>query len=334
MTEDNKYEIFMKAIRGEETPRAAVGCVNQTVNYEQMEELGIGWPDANFNADLMVDLAYGAYSILGYDAVRVPFCQTIEQEALGCGVLEGTDKNLPSINKHPYDINMTPVFPEDFLQRGRVPMMSEVVKSLKKKTNNEVAVIGGVIGPFTIVGAMIALDDFLEITMLEPEKLTPFLEVATKAATALAKSLVEAGADVICVEDMLASMDMVSPGIYNNLAWSWERDLIQEIDAPVVLHICGKVDHIIKPMIDTGAAALSFEPKTDIEKVKEIIKAEGRNIGIVGGVPAIEDLFYGNAEQVKESTLKAIDDGYNIIAPGCSVPPAASTEKLKAMLSR
>lgn len=330
---NGKRDIFLKALRGEVTERPSVACVNQTGTYEQMQALGLKWPDSNFDADLMARLAIGAHTILDFDAVRVPFCQTIEEEALGCGVLIGDDKNLPSIAVHPYKIGMTPHFPEDYLNRGRVPVLRQAVKKLKDEIGNEVAVIGGVVGPFTIIGELIGINEFLVATMKNPGELRDFLRVATKAAIQSAQTLLEAGADVICIEDMLASMDMVSPKIYTALAQPWEEELISSISpAPVILHICGRINPIIRQMLATGATALSFEPKTDFEAVKQIVKEEGRTVGLIGGIATLEDLFFGTPEKVRNSALKATADGYHILAPGCSIPPATTTENLKAML--
>ncbi len=57
---------------------------NSTVTYDQMEKVQAFWPDAHFNSEPMAKQALAAYSVLGFDAVRVPFCQTFEAEALGC----------------------------------------------------------------------------------------------------------------------------------------------------------------------------------------------------------------------------------------------------------
>ncbi len=326
--------IFMAAVQGEIKDRAAVGCVNQTATYAQMDATGARWPEANYDAEVMSKLALGAADILGWDAVRVPFCQTIEEEALGCSLKPGDDKNLPSIAEHAFNPKDTPnpTFPEDFMQRGRVQMLIKAVELTKKAVGDSRAIIGGVIGPFTIVSELIGIKACLRCVLKSQDALTPYLEVATKAATELANALVKAGADVICIEDMMASVDMISPTNYKTLALPWEQKMIKDIDAPVILHICGKVDMIVEGMIDSGAAGLSFEPKTDIEAVKKAVAASGKKVGLIGGIDTIEDLFHGDADMVKNSTKKALADGYHIIAPGCSVPPATSTEKLKAMM--
>ena len=66
-------------------------CVsaNQTATLEQMEATGAYWPEAHYSAEKMAALALAAHTILGLDAVKVPFCQTVEAEALGCQIRDG-----------------------------------------------------------------------------------------------------------------------------------------------------------------------------------------------------------------------------------------------------
>jgi len=46
---------------------------NSTVTYEQMEKVQAFWPEGHENGEAMAKQALAAYTILGFDAVRVPF---------------------------------------------------------------------------------------------------------------------------------------------------------------------------------------------------------------------------------------------------------------------
>jgi [methyl-Co(III) methanol-specific corrinoid protein]:coenzyme M methyltransferase len=338
MSKNEAREIFLAALHGEKTPRPAVATVDQSATYEQMDILGVKWPDANMDAKLMAKLAAGAHSILGFDAVKVPFCQTIEQEALGCTINPGDDKNLPSIKVHPYQpegdsLKLKEIsYPEDFLKRGRVPVLIEAVKLVKAEVGDKAAVIGGIVGPFSITSELIEITGTMKVIMKNPAALEPFMKVATRCGIELAGALVDAGADAICIEDMMASVSMISPKHFKELVLCWETELIKNISAPTILHICGRVDKIVAEMIATGATAISFEPKTNIDTVKEAVKASGRKVGIIGGIDTMDHLFYGDSAAVQEGGLHAIEEGYTVIAPSCSIPPATRTENLKAMV--
>ena len=94
-----------------------------TVTYDQMEKVQAFWPEGHQKGETMAKQAMAAYTVLGFDAVRVPFCQTFEAVALGCNykparAVEGGE-GIPGIEHHPiYKLDDTPVFPADFLSRG------------------------------------------------------------------------------------------------------------------------------------------------------------------------------------------------------------------------
>ena len=323
-------ERVMKVFNHQKPDRMPCLCVNGTPTYEQMEKVGAYWPEAHERAEDMAKLASAAYTVLGFDAVRVPFCQTHEAEALGCKVKSGGKENIPGIDHPPaYKLDDTPVFPDDFLQRGRLPQLIEAVRILKREVGDQVAVIGGIIGPFTIAGAMLDAVPILKASFKEPDKLRPFLEVAEKAGTALGKALIEAGADLICVEDMQASPDLIAPRTYRDLELEYQRRQVEALDIPVVLHICGNVDKIVDYMAQTGVEALSLEPKTDVAAAR----SKGRPTTIIiGGVDPATTLFMKTPEDVREAAREQIELGLDILAPGCAISPGTPTDNLLAMV--
>jgi [methyl-Co(III) methanol-specific corrinoid protein]:coenzyme M methyltransferase len=335
MTVDSPRDLFLAAIRGQPTRRPAVATVDQSGTYEQMSALGVSWPNAHQNAHDMARLASGAHMLLGFDAVKAPFCQTVEQEALGCTVDLGGDINLPSIIRHPYDPALgpveAPVFPEDFLRRGRIPATVEAIRLLKNWVGRHAAVIGGVIGPFSIAAALVGIKECMKCSVRNPDRLRPYLEVATRAGIEMAKALHAAGADVICIEDMMASATMISPKTYRELALPYEIELIGTIKAPTVLHVCGNVDFILADMIRSGATAISFEPLTNIDLARQAADDAGRSVGLIGGIDAMRHLYFGTPEDVRNAAHAAVGKGYSVIAPGCSIPPGTSTANLLAM---
>lgn len=305
-------------------------CANGTPTYEQMEKVGAYWPEAHERAEDMAKLALAAYTVLGFDAVRVPFCQTFEAEALGSKVKSGGKENIPGIDHPPaYKLDDRPVMPDDFLQRGRLPQLIEAVRILKREVGDKAAIIGGIIGPFTIAGALLDAVPILKASFKEPDKLHPFLEVAEAAGTALGKALIEAGADLICVEDMQASPDLIAPRTYRDLELEYQRRQVEALDAPVILHICGNVDKIVEYMAETGVEALSLEPKSDVDMAR---RKGGPTSIIIGGVDAATTLFMKTPEVVKEAAREQIDLGLDILAPGCAIAPGTPTDNLLAMV--
>jgi len=326
-------ERFFNKMTGKEVDRTPVFCADQTGIYEEMEELQVFWPEAHQKGEEMAKLALAAHTMAGFDAVRVPFCQTIEAEALGAGIKHAGREGIPSVNVHPFKLaDGVKSLPEDYLKRGRIPELIKAVKILKEEVGDKAVVMGGIIGPFSIAASLVGTTDILKASFKKPDSVKPFLDLAEEAGTVLAKALIEAGADIICVEDMMASMDMISPKIYRELVFPWEKKQIEALSTPAILHICGKTDPIIEDMANTGAAILSVEPVVDVPAAQEKLKKFDRVITIVGGVDAIVTLFSGSADEVVQQSLKAMEMGYDMIAPGCSIAPASPLANLKAMV--
>jgi [methyl-Co(III) methanol-specific corrinoid protein]:coenzyme M methyltransferase len=320
----------MKVFNHEKPDRMPCLCVNGTPTYEQMDKVGAYWPEGHERAEDMAKLAMAAFTVLGFDAVRAPFCQTFEAEALGCTVKKGGRENIPGID-HPtlYKLDDEPVLPKDFLQRGRIPQLIEAIRILKREVGDKVAIIGGIIGPFTIAGAMLDAVPILKASFKSPDKLQPFLEVAEKAGTMLGKALIEAGADLIAIEDMQASPDLIAPHTYRDLELEYQRRQVESLSVPVILHICGNVDKIIGFMHETGCAAISLEPKSDTELARKAVGPDGI---LIGGVDAATTLFMKGPDVVREASREQVDMGLDILAPGCAIAPGTPTANLLAMV--
>jgi [methyl-Co(III) methanol-specific corrinoid protein]:coenzyme M methyltransferase len=329
----NAKERVMAVINHQKPDRMPCFGANSTVTYEQMEKVGAYWPEGHVEAEAMAKQALAAYTVLGFDAVRVPYCQTFEAVALGCKRKLGKVRELegfPGIeHPPPYKLDDTPEFPDDFLSRGYIPELLKAVEILKKEVGDEVPVIAGIIGPFTIAGSLLDSVPLLKATFKAPDKIPPFLEVAEKAGTMLAKALVEAGADIISCEDMTASPELIAPKSYREFELQYQRRQFEAIPVPTILHICGNVDPIVEWMGQTGANILSLEPKASAKLARQKC---GSDIILMGGVDTATTLYMKDPETVKQGCEETIEDGIQILAPGCAVAPGTPMENLLAMV--
>jgi [methyl-Co(III) methanol-specific corrinoid protein]:coenzyme M methyltransferase len=274
----------------------------------------------------MTQLAREAFYTFGFDAVRIPFCQTVEAEALGCKV--NYNDFIPRTEDALYSLDDSPRYPEDFLTRGRIPELIRVVTLLKQEVGEEVLVLGGVVGPLTIVRSLLDSVPMLKASLKAPEKLEPFLKMGNRAAGQLANALMEAGADIIVIEDMAASPDFGHPKTYKTMVSYYHQTLIESIPVPVILHICGDITLIAEEMIRTKARNLSIEPKTAVSTIRS--KAGDETI-LIGGVDA-PSLFLSTPEEIRSLSIAALKGGIDILAPGCSIPPDTPVENLQAMV--
>jgi [methyl-Co(III) methanol-specific corrinoid protein]:coenzyme M methyltransferase len=302
-----------------------VGAVTQTATVDQMEQLGIRWPEAHLDAGLLAGLAGGALEILGFDMVRVPFDQTIEAQLLGAEVDLGNSTSSPAVQKPSLGIgDPLPSVPD--LRAGRAAAVTGAITILRERLAGRAAVIGGIVGPFTLASQLLGTTTTLMESVLHPETVRPWIDFAVGIGVAHARAQVEAGADAICVEDMSASLDLVSPRIYRNLILGAHQRLIAGIGAPVILHICGANTKILDLLLSTGAAALSLDAATDLAA------AAGKDTcAIVGGIRPVGVLLEGGLPDVRRAVRESLDAGVHILAPGCGLPPATPTGNLLEM---
>jgi len=330
----NARERVMCVLNHQKPDRMPCFGANSTVTYGQMEKAQAFWPQGHENGEIMARQAMAAHTMLGFDAVRVPFSQTFEAEALGCKIKPGHgadgSEGIPGIDHPPpYKLDDPIDFPDDFLSRGKIPELLKAVRILKKELGEEVPVVGGIVGPFTIAAALLDMVPLLKASLKTPEKMRPFLDVAEKAGTTLALALIDAGADIICCEDMTASPMLVSPHTYNDYELDYQSRQFEAISVPKILHICGNVDKIVEWMGGTGADVLSLEPKASARFAREQC---GPDIILMGGVDTAKTLYLKDVNTVIQECERTIAEGVHILAPGCSVAPGTPTENLLAMV--
>lgn len=330
----DSYTRVMRVFNHQQPDRPPCMGANSTVTYGQMDAVGRFWPEGHNEAEPMAALALAAHTVLGFDAVRLPFCQTMEAEALGCRIKPGRIRNqegIPGIDHPPpYTIYDEPVFPEDFLLRGRIPELLEAVRGLKAELAGRAPVVAGIVGPMTLAASMLDIMVLLKATLKTPEKLRPFLDVAEQAGTTLGKALIEAGADIICCEDMSASPALIAPDTYRDMEAAYQKRQFEALAVPTILHICGDVTPTIAFMAETGADAISLEPRTDTRVARDIC---GPDMILMGGCDTASTLYLETPDAVHAACSAAIDGGIQILAPGCAVPPATPTANLEAMVA-
>jgi [methyl-Co(III) methanol-specific corrinoid protein]:coenzyme M methyltransferase len=322
----------MLALKGkkDEIDRTPVTCANQTVTVEQMDNLGIYWPEGHSDAEKMAQLGMAAYKQCGLEVVDAPFDQAVEAEILGCEVDLGKKKeSIPSVPFHGYKEPGDVPIPEDFLEKGRIPTVLKAIEIMKKDVGEEAPVISHTNGPFSLAGHLGEINKILIMILRTPEKVKEFAEIGIDLIADYANAQFDAGADVVTVEDMLASTDILSPQMYDDFAAPFNTACIKKIKGPTILHVCGKGDLIVESMISSGATNISVDMATDLNKA--IPKTKGR-CTIMGSVDTIKALFQGTPEIVREQVISNIRQGVDLVAPGCALSPLTKSELIKAMV--
>ncbi|MBQ7262758.1 MAG: methylcobamide--CoM methyltransferase, partial [Synergistaceae bacterium] len=104
MTSMGPRERLLRAAKGEETDRPPCICPGGMMNAiirDIMEETGCPWPESHSDPRKMADLTLALYRAGGFENCGVPFCMTVEAEAMGAKVDMGDMETEPHVVDSP-----------------------------------------------------------------------------------------------------------------------------------------------------------------------------------------------------------------------------------------
>lgn len=328
-------ERVMAAFRREETDRVPVINPTSIATVESMELTGAYFPHVHTNPDKMAALAAAGHDIIGFDTVAPYFSVQQEAAALGCDIDWGKIDSMPTIRKNPIENPDDFEMPSDFLERKPVKTVIEAIRLLKKKYGDKVAVVGKVMGPWTLSYHLHGVQNFLMETILEPEKVRGFLQAFKQISLTFAKAQFEAGADLLTWADH-ATGDLVSAKGYADFLLPVHKEVTKELKKfmpkpiPVILHTCGNTMDRLAYFAETGFDAFHFDSRNDIRKSLEIV---GGKILLTGCVNNPQTLLNGTPEEVEQEVNTIIDAGIRLVSPECAIPCRVPNKNLVAIVN-
>jgi len=330
-TELKERDRFLRVLKLKKVDRPPVIGIIQSATVEIMESLDIYYRDAYRDPEKMASLASASWTQLGLEAVGVPFCQTVEVEVFGLEIYWGRKKtDIPTVASFKGCMSPEGIeVPENFLEKGRIPVVLEAIEILKERVGDDIPVIGQIIGPFSLAAHLANMEKILKMSVKKPKLVEEFTMLGLDFLVEYANAMLERGADAILVANMFASVDLLGASGYVKHAQPFDKKLIRRIKGPVILHICGDGTKIVRDMIDTGADCISIDSKTDARYAVEVSRGKA---AIMGNIDTIYTLVFGKPRDVIVETKKALESGIDIIAPECSLSPNTPNVNVKAMV--
>lgn len=299
-----------------------------------LKSLDYKFATVHLDSNRMALAAATTYKYFGFECGVVPFDLCVEAEALGCEInvyAHSEDILYPTIRKKVIhsEEEMELTIPEDLSRRGRIPLVCEAIRLLKKDIGNDVAVGSYVLGPFTLAGQIMELNDLLKLSFKKPDKVGRLLDVLAEVIIIVAREYEEAGVDYITVREMGATSDVLSPRVFKGLILPYLKKVFEKITVPSVIHICGKTNDIAPFMVESGARAISVDQKNDVAETR---KKLGNGVLIFGNYDPYNVLVASTPDTVRETIKRCIDDGVSAVWPGCDIWPTVPEENFKAMM--
>lgn len=295
---------------------------------------GYRFPEVHVDAEKMANAALATHGQFGFECVVVPFDMGVEAEALGCTVKyydDGSDRVLyPTISGKLAEKvdDLALEVPADLAHTGRIPLVVEAIGALKGKVGDQVAVGAWVLGPFTLAGQIIELDQLLKSSYKKPDLINSVLTKLADTLTEIANLYLSAGADYITVREMGATSDVISPRMFERLIVPHLQRVFGAIPAPTVLHICGDTNPIVELMAQAGADAISVDQKNDLAASRGKLP----DTLLFGNIDPYNLLVQGTPETVETGIRDIIAAGPDAVWPGCDIWPEVPPENFHALM--
>lgn len=334
LTMVSSRERVLKLFDGYEVDRPPCFSGMGNITTAGLGSLNYKFSTVHLDSKKMADARATTYKHFGFECGVVPFDLCVEAEALGCEInvyAHSEDILYPTIRKkiiHDED-EMELRIPDELNKRGRIPLVAEAIGLLKKDIGNDVAIGSYVLGPFTLAGQIMELNELLKLSFKKPDKVGKLLDILTEAIIIVAREYEKAGADYITVREMGATSDVLSPRVFKTLILPYLKRVFKELTAPSVIHICGKTNDIAPFMLESGARAISVDQKNDVAETR---KKLGSDVLIFGNYDPYNVLVAGTPDRVRETIKRCIDDGVSAVWPGCDIWPTVPEKNFRAMM--
>lgn len=313
-----------KIIRGKRLVIPLLGAPGVTLSKTTLRE-NLTDPEIQYKSlSMLIDEFYP-------DGIFPMMDLTIEVEALGL------ELNFPK-NAYPSVAENSVKKREDLKVlkdswHGITGRMRVFIKVMERIAEKYPIIKGGyVIGPFTMAGELMGAHNIATKVMLDPELILEFVNFSLEIISEYAQALFNAGADMIAVLEPLAVL--LSPKQYQKFSLYPFKRLISNLNnRPLILHICGNTNHLIKLMCDSEVIGLSLDSGVNFEELKKIVPEK---IALIGNLDPTEIFLQSTPDQVVEATRslrESMKDVKNfILSSGCDIPINAPLENIAAFM--
>lgn len=324
----NTKQRLLKALQLQPVDRVPVAAVTTGITVQMQEKVGIYWPEAHKDANQLARLAESIHLYTDIECIKLPFCMTVEIEALGAEIDYRTRDTVPTEKRPLYERPEQLIVPADFFDRARVPVVLNAITQLRKKYDHEIALVTSIVGPFSLAEKIFGFDNFLTWILDHPDWVHQAMQALTPLAIRYAQAQVNAGADVIIIGEAGCSGGLISPNTYRDFIMPYHRELCTAITVPTIMHICGKSTRHTPYIAQTGASAYNFDEGVDIRIAQQHLRGK---IAVTGYVPTISVLLEGTPEMVYASAWECLENSVDVLTPGCALAPHTPLENIAAM---
>ena len=298
---------------------------------------GVSLRDYLKDGELLARCQIQALKRYGYDAVFALMDTSVETEAVG-SILTYPQDRYPYVKSYallnPENIEGLSV--PDPKQAGRMPELLKAARILRQEVDDDVLVVGCVLGPMTVVTQLLGMEPALYLAIDHPERFASLLDFAVEVAIRFAAEQIEAGVHLPIVFDPSSSPAVIPPQFFREFELPCLKKVFTALKkagaAANWLHIAGPAGPILPLYNQCGVDIANFDYCVSTSEAQQAVP----HTCLDGN---IKPLFFVEAtpEVITEESSRLLNAfasrGGFILSSGCEIPLEAKPENVAAMVS-
>lgn len=305
------------------------GMMNMAVT-EVMESNECRWPDAHLDPQMMAGLTLGSNRLAGIENVGVPFCMTVEAEAMGARIDLGSLEHEPNVSIYP----MNSIADIDKLARldpniGRTKVCVDAVRILHKEAP-DIPLFANLTGPISLATSLLEPLTFYRALITNKEAVHELMKLVVRSLTTFGSALIEAGADLVCIADPSASGELIGKKAFSEFALPYINELVKhfrkKFRIPSIVHICGRVHTLGSALSEIEAESISVDAVINIRLLKKLAPSK-----IAMGNVNTYLMANGRPDRIFRDGQRCLKAGAGILAPACGMSTKTPVENIRSL---
>ncbi|MGI6217103.1 MAG: uroporphyrinogen decarboxylase family protein [Coriobacteriales bacterium] len=302
------------------------------LTFPAIQEMGITVKELIYSSDYQAQAMKIIHDKTDMGATLAFMDLSVEAESFG-STIRYSDDEVPtvvgSIIDEDTDIDAMEI-PD--CHEGRCGVCIEAVRKVAAEIHDK-PVIAGNIGPFSLAGRLMDVNEVMYMCYDEPELVHKVLDKVTDFLIDYTKAFKEVGADGVLMAEPLAGL--LSPELTEEFSNPYVKRIVDETQDEnfvVFLHNCGSsVKQTVDSIVKTGAKGFHFGNAVVMSEMMPHIPSD---VICMGNVDPASQFRNGTPESVYNSTLEVLHACSKypnfIISSGCDIPPMSPWDNINA----
>lgn len=291
------------------------------VIVEGLASEGLDLQDVHHDEQKLAKAAASTFRLTGMPSAALPLDLCAPAEALGATLTyykNGENKfPQPAKSLFPSTKYLSQGYFQsaDFTHKGRLPVIGDAIRFLKKDVGNEAVISAILPGPYTLLLYLTEPGGLFAEMKREPGTVQEALSQLSYFLSQIGSAYRQAGADFITIHEMGGSPGFIGPAKFEQFVLPVVKQLIGELPKPTVLSVCGNTNRSMHLLDQAGAQAVSVDQVNDLAASRRALT----NTLLFGNLDPLGVLYQGGTVEITEAVQRVKEAGVDAVWPGCDL---------------